>query len=110
MKNHVKAGNATTMTAPSGGVSSGELVFSGSMFGVAATDAAEGEDFELVHGEVWELPKTSAQAWTLGAKVYWDSDDSVATTTSTDNTLIGVAAAAAANPSGTGIVRLNASF
>ena len=110
MKNHVKAGKMITLVAPSGGVTSGSLVLSGSIFGVAATSAAEGEEFELATGDVWELPKTAAEAWTVGAKIYRDATTGLCTTTSTSNTLIGVAVEAAANPSGTGVVRLNPSF
>lgn len=56
---------------------------------------------------VFDLPKTSAQAWTVGAKIYWDSANGLATTTASGNSLIGTALAAAANPSATGRVRLN---
>jgi predicted RecA/RadA family phage recombinase len=52
----------------------------------------------------------SAQAWTAGALVYWDDTAKLFTTTSTSNTLAGVAVAIAANPTATGRVRLNGSF
>jgi predicted RecA/RadA family phage recombinase len=57
-----------------------------------------------------EVAKVSAQAWTVGAPIYWDDTAKLFTTTSTSNTLAGVAVAAAANPSATGRVRLNGSF
>jgi predicted RecA/RadA family phage recombinase len=110
MKNHVKTGGMLTAIAPVNGVVSGAFVIVGAAFGIAATSALEGEEYELKLGEIWELPKTSAQAWTLGAAIYWDAANSVATTTSSGNTKIGVAAAVAANPSATGIVRLNSNF
>ena len=53
------------------------------------------------------IKKTSAQAWTQGALIYWDNTAKEATTTSTSNTRIGCALVAAANPSATGTVRLN---
>jgi predicted RecA/RadA family phage recombinase len=56
---------------------------------------------------VGDLAKVSAQAWTEGAKIYWDDTAKNFTTTSGGNTLAGVAAAAAANPSATGKVRLD---
>lgn len=109
MRNFIQPGKVLTAVAPTGGVSSGEFVKIGSVFGIAATTAAEGEEFELALGGVYEMPKTSAQAWTFGQAIYADASG-IATTVSTDNTKIGVAAAAAANPSGSGLVRLNDNF
>jgi predicted RecA/RadA family phage recombinase len=59
---------------------------------------------------VFDLATVSAQAWTAGVLIYWDNTAKNTTTVSTSNKLIGVAAAAAANPSSTGRVRLNAAF
>jgi predicted RecA/RadA family phage recombinase len=56
---------------------------------------------------VFELPKTSAQAWTVGATIYWDGSGATTSDGSGSNVLIGKALAVAANPSGTCIVRLN---
>lgn len=42
--------------------------------------------------------------------MYWDDSAKLMTTTSSSNTLAGVAVAAAANPTATGKVRLNGSF
>jgi predicted RecA/RadA family phage recombinase len=106
MKNFVSPGDMITVTAAAD-VASGDGVLAGTLFGVAATDAASGAAVEIKTHGVFTLPKTSAQAWTVGAAVYWDADDKVCTTTSTDNTLIGKAVAVADNPSGTGLVRLN---
>jgi predicted RecA/RadA family phage recombinase len=109
MRNHVKPGVMVTLIAGAGGIQSGQLVFAGSIFGVAATTAAEGEEVEIHTGDVWELPKTAAEAWAVGDKIYATSAG-ICTKTATGNTLVGSAAFAAANPSGTGKVRLNASF
>ncbi len=54
-----------------------------------------------------EYAKVSAQAWTGGVKIYWDNALGQFTTASSGNTLAGVAAEAAANPSSTGFVYLN---
>lgn len=53
-----------------------------------------------------------SQAWSVGAKVYWDDTNKRTTTVSTDNTLIGVAVEAVASGASDtiGRVRLNASF
>lgn len=109
MRNFVQPGNTVTVTAPYS-VDSGNGVLVGSLFGVAATSAAETTQTEIVTEGVFELPKVQAQAWTVGQPVYWDATAKLCTTTATDNTRIGVALAAAANPSGNGRVRLNGSF
>lgn len=106
--NFIQEGAVVTVPAPAA-VTSGQLVFVGTMFGIAATDAESGADVALATGGVYELPKTSAQAWTVGAVIYGTSAG-VATTADAGNTKIGVAAADAANPSATGLVRLNAAF
>lgn len=109
MRNFIQPGKVLTAVAPTGGVVSGGFVKIGSIFGVAATTAAEAEEFELALGEVYEMPKVSAEAWTFGQVIYADASG-IATTVSTSNTKIGVAAAVAANPSGSGLVRLNDNF
>lgn len=109
--NFIQDGDVMTVAAPSGGVSSGDGVQIGVLFGVATTTAAAGDPVEIATRGVFSLPKTSAQAWTVGAAIYWDPDGDGATTTAgTDNLFIGVAAAVAANPSATGMVRLNGSM
>jgi predicted RecA/RadA family phage recombinase len=52
------------------------------------------------------------QAWTVGAKVYWDDTNKRCTTVATDNTPVGVAVEAVASGAGDtiGRVRLNAVF
>lgn len=109
MKNYVRFGNSVPATAPAGGVSSGDGVLLGSLFGVATADAAEGEPYEAAVVGVFTLPKVSAQAWTVGQKIYWSAADAACTTTASGNTLIGAAFAPAANPSASGEVRLNGS-
>ena len=58
---------------------------------------------------VYDLPKTASQAWTVGAKVYWDNTAKACTTTVGSNTLIGIAVLAVGGGAGetTGRVRLN---
>lgn len=107
MRNFVQPGDVLTLTAPSGGVVSGSGYKIGNIFAVAAADAAQTEEFEGQVTGTFDLPKTSAQAWTEGALVYWDETPGEATTVATGNLLIGIAAAIAANPSATGRVRLN---
>ncbi|MCO5730087.1 DUF2190 family protein [Rhizobium sp. SSA_523] len=109
MRNFIQPGKVLTMVAPTGGAVSGKFYKIGAIFGVAAISAAEGEQFELATGEVYELPKTSAEAWTAGDVIYATSAG-IMTTVATSNTKVGVAVADAANPSGSGLVRLNDNF
>lgn len=106
MKNYVQPGENITLAAPYD-VDAGDGALVGSIFGVAQETVLSGADVVLVRRGVFELAKTSAQAWTVGAKIYWDNSAKVCTTVSTSNTLIGAAAAAAANPSATGTVLLD---
>lgn len=106
MKNFIKQGAVIGVIAPAA-LASGEGVLVGSIFGVAQADAESGAEVQIVRHGVFELAKTSAQAWTVGVKLYWDDTNKVVTTVDTDNTLIGTAHAAAANPSSTGEVLLD---
>lgn len=108
-RNFIQEGDILNLAAPYA-VASGAGALIGSIFGVAMVDLANGATGSFAIEGVFALKKTSAQAWTVGAKVYWDNTAKEVTTTSTSNTLIGVAVEAAANPSATGKVRLNASF
>ena len=91
MKNYLFQGDNITLPAPYA-VASGAGALIGSIFGVASTDAAIGEDCVFVRRGGFTLPKPGSQAWTIGAKVYWDSTAKNVTTTSSGNTLIGAAA------------------
>lgn len=108
MRNFVSAGNSLTLVAAAL-TASGSGVLAGSLFGVAAHSAASGEDLVINLGGVYDLPKKASQAWTVGAKIYWDSTAKECTTTATDNTLIGCAVLAVGSGAGelVGRVRLN---
>ncbi len=110
MKNFIAKGDVVVLAAPTGGVTSGQAVKVGELFGIAQVSAAEGADVPIVLEGVYDLPKTSAQAWAVGARIYWDATNGECTTTSTSNKLIGAAVLAAANPSNTGRVLLNKSI
>ena len=109
MKNFVHTGNVVPLTAPYA-VNSGEGLLVGSIFGVAAIDVAVSEEVETAVTGVYDLTKTTPEAWTQGAKVYWDDTAREATTVATGNTLIGVATEAVISAAVTGRVRLNGSF
>lgn len=107
--NYIQEGDTLTLPAPYA-VSSGHGALIGVLFCVALVTLANGESGSFRVEGVFDLVKTSAQAWTIGAHIYWDDTAKVCTTTSTSNTLIGVSVAVAANPSSTGRVRLNCSW
>ena len=104
-RNFIQPGDVITIPAPAA-VAGGFPVIAGDIKGIAQGDAASGAAVDVKTSGVWELPKVAANAFTLGAKVYWDAGDDLATTTATDNTLLGVAVAAAAASTATVLVRL----
>lgn len=106
MKNYIQPGLSVDVLAPYDVLSGGGALV-GSLFGVAGATAVSGAAVTLTRTGVFELPKLSAQAWTVGAKIYWDDTNKWCTTVATANTLIGVALAVAANPSATGTVLLD---
>lgn len=105
MKNFIQPGNHLTFTATVD-IAAGDAVFEGALFGIAATDAATGEDFEAALTGVFQLPKASG-ALTKGQKVYWNSTNGNVTGTASGNTLIGAVTAAAADSATSCDVRLN---
>ena len=111
MKNFIATGNTLTITAEAD-IASGAGVLIGSIFGVATGPIANGAEGVINLTGVYDLPKTASQAWTVGAKVYWDNTAKEATKTTTSNTLIGVAVVAVAGGAGDtiGRVRLNGAF
>ena len=106
-KNYVQEGDVIDLIAPVGGVVSGNGYLIGTLFVVALVTAAAGASFAASVEGVWVLPKTSAQAWTEGQKVFWDNTNHRADSDATVGQLIGVAIVVAANPTATGVVRLN---
>jgi predicted RecA/RadA family phage recombinase len=110
MKNSVQRGQMVTILAAAV-IASGELVRVGSLIGVAATSAQNGEPVELQTVGVFDLPKTSAQSWGVGDPIYAIAASALLTNVKgTGNYLVGVATETAANPSAVGRVRLNGSL
>lgn len=106
MKNYKQPGENVTVAAPAA-LTAGDGVLVGSLFGIAQETVAIGVDVTIVRRGVFTLPKVSAQAWTVGAPIYWDNAAKNCTTTVGTNKLIGVATAVAGNPSATGDVLLD---
>jgi predicted RecA/RadA family phage recombinase len=107
--NKVAEGGVMTLAVPAGGVTSGVGVLIGSIFLIALQTVAFAATavFDGAADGIWDLAKTNAQAWNLGDKIFWDNTNKVATTVANGTRSIGVAVAAAANPSTVGRVRLD---
>lgn len=101
MKNYIQEGKHVTITGPSGGLSSGDGVLIGSLFGIATTDIAEGDEGVICTQGIFELPKTSALAIDYGDNVYWDPTQGEVNKTASGQSRVGVAVEDAANPSST---------
>lgn len=108
MKNYIQAGDNLTVVAPSGGTVSGGLYKVGAIIGVAATTEAAGDPVALKTCGVFDLKKTSAQAWAVGDLVFMNTTTrDVTNVSATGLVLVGVATEIAVNPSATGACRLN---
>jgi predicted RecA/RadA family phage recombinase len=107
MKNYIHSGKSITVPAPTGGISSGDGVLVGSLFGVAAFDAEESESVEIQTTGVMVLSKLATDVVAVGDLLHWDATNNRLTKTATSNKLIGVAVAAAGNGATTVVIRLN---
>lgn len=112
MKNFIQDGDTLTVTAPYALAASGLGCLVGSIFGVACSDALISAEVEIKTMGVFDLVKVGSQAWTVGARIYWDDTAKACTTTASTNKLIGVAVAAVGSGAGetTGRVRLTGAF
>ena len=101
MKNFVKDGDVLSLT-PAAAVASGVgYLFGAALFGVATNDVAANTEGEFITEGVVDIAKTSALAISVGDRLFWDATNKVVNKTSTAQQCVGVAVAAAANPSAT---------
>lgn len=107
MKNYVQAGDVLTLT-PTADVASGGGFLFGALFAIATNDVAANTPGEFKTTGVFDLPKTSALAIGVGDRVYWDPSAQVVNKTAAAQVCVGVAVAAAANPSGIARIKLGA--
>lgn len=109
MKNFIQSIENLTFTAPGGGVLSGIAYLIGTLLVIATVDADAGDLFVGLSIGVVSYEKPGSQAWTEGAKIYWDDGAKKMTTTAGGNTLVGVAVEAVGAGAGetTGKVRLD---
>ncbi len=108
MKSYIAPGKSITLTAPTGGVVSGDGVLIGTLFGIAQFDAIEGAEVEILTEGVVEIGKTSALQIGVGDRLFWDATNKVVNKTATAQVCVGVAVSAAANPSAAVQIKLGA--
>lgn len=106
MKNYEQHGDTLTLTAPTGGVTSGVPVKIGGQVVVPQASVAEGKPFEGKTTGVFRVAKTAAQAWGECVTVYWDDTAKAFTTTAASNTKCGHSVPAAASADTVGLVKL----
>lgn len=110
MRTFIQPGNSLAVAVPyAGGVTAGQGVLVGALFGVAAVDGAQNATIEIATQGVFDLPKATGggTAITAGARVFWDDTNRRITTTATGSFQIGIATQAAATQDTTGRVWLN---
>ncbi|MBR2117674.1 MAG: DUF2190 family protein [Afipia sp.] len=107
MKNFLNDGNVLTVPAPADTVSGQFLLVGAALFGSAVGDALSGTDLALkVSGVFTDAPKATGAAWAVGDILYWDDAAKKFTKTSSANTRVGVAVAAAQSGDATGTVKI----
>ena len=94
--NYIQEGKSLNYTPSGSNLLSGDFVVIGSIGAIAKTDIADGKTGAVHIAGVFSVPKASGDV-TQGAKLYWNSTNINLTTTATGNTLVGVAADAAAS-------------
>lgn len=104
MKGDIGSGDRLTMAAPAN-VTVGVPLLVGTLFCIPESTQLSGEQVSMRIRGICKVPKAASQAWTVGAKVYWDDTAKVLTTTAAANYLVGAAAKVAASAaSGDGII------
>ena len=108
MRNFVQPGDSLAIAVPyAAGVTAGQGVLVGALFGVAAVDGAQNAVIEAATQGVFDLTKEPALAISAGARVFWDNTNRRVTTPATGNFSIGIATAAALAADATVRVWLN---
>ena len=107
MKNFIQNGASITMPAPAGGVTSGDGVIIGSIFGVSSSTAAEGEAVSIATVGVYALPKAISTSFASGGAVSFDISTRRCVGPGSGKYPIGAAIEAAGNGASAVKVRLN---
>lgn len=107
VQSYKQPGSILTLTAPYARATSGLGAKVGAIFGVSCDTVANGVEGQFETEGVHSIAKTSAQAWAVGDKIYWDDSNKRCDTASTVGMLIGVCTTVAANPSSSGELKLS---
>ena len=89
--NYVEEGEGITVRAPTGGVSSGDVILRGAALGVCLHDADAGAALELGIEGVFTVTAATGDTLAAGDALYWDSSASALTSVTTGNTLCAIA-------------------
>lgn len=100
-------GEVSTRTAPYDVASGAGALIGGNFFGVALGTIASGDRGEFSRCGQWHLKAASADTFAECANVYWDDNNKQCDSSSTGNTLIGIADEAKAGGETTVCVLLN---
>lgn len=106
MNNYKQPGDVLELTAPYATLS-GAGAKVGAIFGVATDDVGSGDLGRYKTEGVFTLAKTSAQAWAVGDRIFWNDSTKKCDNDPTVGMLVGFATEVAANPSTTGVVKLS---
>lgn len=101
MKTYLQDGDVLTLT-PGAAVNAGVGYLHGAaLFGVAVENVAISTPGAFICSGVVQIAKTSALAIAVGDRLFWDATNKVVNKTTTAQQQVGVAVAAAGNPSST---------
>lgn len=107
MRTFIQGGEMLDLTAPSGGVASGQGYVVGTLFVVASTTGAAGTKFAGKTEGVFQLAKLSTAVFAEGDAVFWDNTNKRVATTASGLFKIGAAVAAYGNGTTSAQVRLD---
>lgn len=108
MNNYVQPGKAVNATMPDAMTKGDGVQIGTALFGVAVDTYTSGQEGVIWTEGVFDLAKTTGQAYAAGARIYWNSTTKKTTTTTGGNLGIGVAVDAATSGATTARVLLGA--
>ena len=106
MENYVQPGKAIDVTMPDAMTAGDGVQVGTALFGVAVDTYASGATGVIWTEGVFDLAKTTAQAYAVGARIYWNSTTKKTTTTTGGNLQVGVALSTAGSTDTTARVLL----
>jgi len=107
MKTFIQPGNIITVIAPVGGITASQGLLIGGLFGIATSDALQGDGVEIAVTGVFDMPKASTAVIAQGDQVAWDNTAKEIVLPGAGFYPIGVAIKAAGNGATTVTVRLD---